>query len=77
MVSEACSTGKPVHVAPLAGGSAKFERFHRGLADAGVTRPFVGRLERWSYTPLNDTARAAEVVRATLAARFANSSPGP
>ena len=31
MVSEAASTGKPVYVADLPGGSAKFERFHAAL----------------------------------------------
>ena len=64
MVSEAASTGKPVHVIGLDGGSAKFERFHRGLGDAGITRPFHGRLESWDYPPLNETARvAAEIGR--------------
>ena len=64
MASEAASTGKPVHVIELDGGSAKFERFHRGLSDAGITRPFRGRLEAWDYPPLDETARiAAEIKR--------------
>jgi mitochondrial fission protein ELM1 len=67
MVSEACSTGKPVFVMPLEGGSAKFRRFHEALAEAGMTRPFAGRLERWSYTPLDEPARVA----AEISARFA------
>ena len=33
MVSEAASTGKPVYVADLPGGSEKFGRFHQGLRD--------------------------------------------
>ena len=44
MTSEACSTGKPVYVAALSGGSAKFREFHRTLAQAGYTQPFEGRL---------------------------------
>ena len=64
MVSEAASTGKPVYVIELDGGSAKFERFHRGLVDAGVTRPFHGRLEFWDYPSVNETAGiAAEIGR--------------
>ena len=64
MVSEAAGTGKPVHVMQLDGGSAKFDRFHRGLGDAGITRPFRGRLECWDYPPLDETARiAAEIQR--------------
>lgn len=64
MVSEACATGKPVHIIELDGGSAKFARFHDGLRSAGITRPFDGTLETWGYDAPDDTARiAAEVVR--------------
>jgi len=63
MVSEACSTGKPVYVIELEGKSRKFDAFHQGLYDDGVTRPFAGLLESWSYPPLNDTAMAAAEVR--------------
>ena len=52
MVCEAATTGKPVHVVDLKGGSAKFARFHESLRAAGITRPFQGRLERWSYAAL-------------------------
>jgi len=63
MTSEACSTGKPVHVIPLAGGSEKFRRFHQALRDDGMTRPFTGTLETWSYTPLNDVQLVASRVK--------------
>lgn len=64
MVSEACATGKPVYVIDLDGGSAKFDRFHRNLRNAGITRPFDGTLDSWSYTPPDDTAKvAAEIIR--------------
>ena len=69
MVCEAATTGKPVHVVDLEGGSAKFERFHRTLREAGITRPFEGRLERWSYSALRDTQRAAAEIHRRLAAR--------
>jgi hypothetical protein len=69
MVSEAATTGKPVHVVALAGGSAKFTRFHQALQEAGATRPFTGRLEPWSYPPLRDTETAAAEIRRRLAAR--------
>jgi hypothetical protein len=71
MTSEACSTGKPVYVAELEGGTAKFAAFHRGLAEDGVTRPFTGALDRWTYPPLDDTACAAAEVLKRLAARAA------
>jgi uncharacterized protein len=71
MVSEAAATGKPVHVVDLEGGSAKFTRFHCAMRDAGITRPFTGAIERWSYAPPDDTARAAAEIRRRLAMRFA------
>ncbi len=69
MVCEAATTGKPVYVVELAGGSAKFARFHQTLRQAGATRPFAGRLEHWSYPPLRDTEFAAAEVRRRLTAR--------
>lgn len=66
MVSEAATTGKPVHVIQLPGGSAKFNRFHQALQDDGVTRPFNGKLEQWSYAPLNDMELVTARVRALM-----------
>jgi mitochondrial fission protein ELM1 len=66
MVSEACATGKPVHVFHLPGGSAKFRRFHATFEAAGYTRPFDGRLESWAYDPLRETERVAASIRARL-----------
>lgn len=62
MTSEACSTGKPVHVIPLMGGSEKFRRFHQALRDDGMTRPFMGKLKQWEYTPLDDVHLVAQRV---------------
>jgi mitochondrial fission protein ELM1 len=66
MVSEACATGKPVYVFDLEGGSDRFRRFHEPLRRDGVTRPFDGTLAKWDYALLDDTARAAEVIRRRL-----------
>ncbi|MPY70747.1 MAG: hypothetical protein GEU92_11735 [Alphaproteobacteria bacterium] len=63
MVTEACATGKPVHVFALDGTSAKFDRFHAAMREAGMTRPFTGRLEDWAYAPLQETARVAAEIR--------------
>jgi mitochondrial fission protein ELM1 len=67
MACEAAATGKPVFVAALPGGSAKFRRFHARMAAAGRTRPFQGRLEAWSYAMPDEAARAGALVRARLA----------
>lgn len=69
MVTEAASTGKPVYIVELEGGSAKFRRFHESLRQAGVTRPFEGRLETWSYAALRDTEEVAVEIRRRIAAR--------
>lgn len=66
MVSEAAGTGKPVYVAALPGGSAKFWNFHQRLIEEGVTRPFEDRLEPYAYAPLDDVAMVADKVRAIL-----------
>ncbi len=63
MVSEACTTGKPVYVVDLPGGSPKFDQFHESLRQAGLTRPFTGTLENWSAPPLNETPPVAAEVR--------------
>lgn len=67
MVSEACYTGKPVHVFHLRGGEGtKFGRFHQSLQEAGITRPFEGRLESWHYDSLDERAAIAAEIRARL-----------
>jgi len=71
MVSEACATGKPVFIVDLEGGNAKFSRFHAALRRDGLTRPFIGKLEDWTYPPLDDTAKVADAVRERLATRMA------
>jgi mitochondrial fission protein ELM1 len=63
MVSEAATTGKPISILRLAGGSPKFSRFHAAMAKRGATRNFAGRLDHWSYAPIDETARAAAAVR--------------
>jgi mitochondrial fission protein ELM1 len=68
MTTEAASTGKPVMVLDLPGGSAKFRRFHEGFRKAGITRPFQGRLESWTYGAVDDTAKAAEEIRRRVGA---------
>jgi uncharacterized protein len=69
MVSEAATTGKPVQVISLPGGSVKFNRFHQALQDDGVTRVFQGKLESWSYEPLNDMELVTARVRGLLQER--------
>jgi mitochondrial fission protein ELM1 len=71
MVSEAAVTGKPVYVLALPGRGGKFAAFHARMQEKGITRPFTGALERWSYPPLDDMPRAAAAIRRLLAERGA------
>jgi uncharacterized protein len=75
MVSEAAATGQPVHVIELPGGDAKFARFHAAMREAGITRPFAGEIEQWSYMPPDDTARAGAALRTIVLARLAARQP--
>lgn len=63
MISDAGTTGKPVHVVDLSGGSAKFDRFHAHMREIGVTRPFTGDLTPWTYPRLNDAGRIADAIK--------------
>jgi hypothetical protein len=72
MVSEAASTGKPVHVVGLEGGSAKFQRFHETFRRAGIARAFTGGIERWTYAPPDDTERAATEIRHRMSRRLSD-----
>ncbi|EXB54603.1 hypothetical protein L484_019173 [Morus notabilis] len=72
MLSEACSTGKPVYVIGAERCTWKFADFQKSLQERGVARPLTGKedmSERWSYLPLNDTAEAALRVNLALAER--------
>lgn len=72
MLSEACSTGKPVYVIGSERCKWKFADFHNSLKERGLVRPFTGSedlSESWSYPPLNDTADAASKIRQALAER--------
>jgi len=63
MVSEACATGKPVHVFNFGYGHKKLHQFHKALMDDGITRPFAGKIEAWPYDPPNETEAIANIVR--------------
>lgn len=66
MATEAAATGKPVQIVSLPwrtlGGGAKFEDFHESLRARGVSHPFEDHLSGDPYPPLNETARAAQVL---------------
>ena len=75
MVTEACSTGKPVHVVQLPAQGRrvserdKFTRFQRGLEESGRIRFFKGKIETWAYEPLREMERIASLIQEAYLSR--------
>jgi mitochondrial fission protein ELM1 len=69
MLSDAGTTGKPVHMIPLEGGGRRIDSLHENLIEAGIVRRFEGRLERWNYKPLRDAEKIASAIKPLLAAK--------
>ncbi|KAK1431834.1 hypothetical protein QVD17_08542 [Tagetes erecta] len=65
MLSEACSTGKPIYVIGADRCKWKFDEFHKTLRERGIVRPFIGledMSESWSYPPLRAATRVHEAL---------------
>ncbi len=62
MVSEACSTGKPVYLYEMPGGGGRHRQFCDGLVRDGHARYFKGVVEGWPNQALEETRRAAEFI---------------
>lgn len=66
MLSDAGTTGKPVYIIALEGGSDKFDRFYQVLKEKNVARDFHGALESWNYAPLNDAHFVASTIKTKI-----------
>lgn len=71
MITEASATGRPVYVEHLTEvrRAIRFRRFHEQFAEAGITRPFEGRFDDWSYEIPRDTERVAQLIRERIRIR--------
>ena len=63
MLSDAGTTGKPVHMVRLEGESSRFNRLYSHFQKIGVMREFDGNLEPWEYKPLNDAQLIAHAIK--------------
>ena len=63
MLSESCTTGKPVYMIPLEGGNQRISILHQNLTDRGALRIFDGHFESWDYEPLNDALMVANEIK--------------
>ena len=66
MISEACSTGKPVNIFPLGKNSEKREKFISSLEKMGLVKQFNGKYQSWRYDPLNESTRIAKLINIKL-----------
>ena len=66
MMVEAAGTGKPVHIVPLKCTNEKFTKLTDRLKERNIARDFIGEIQNWTYQPLNETARIAELIRRKL-----------
>ena len=48
------------------GKSRRLGHFHELMRERGATRPFAGKIESWSYAPINDTEVVASHIRRAL-----------
>ena len=77
MLGEAALTGMPVHVVEPAGGHVKMTRFIDGLVAHGAARRWSGRLEQFSYVPLDATPVIAAAIAERYVAFRRSGSPPP
>jgi mitochondrial fission protein ELM1 len=68
MLSEACSTGKPVYIVPMDGQSLKHSRFHTSLIDGGHA-VWLGQSFTHPPVPLDNLAKVLPFLEAKLLAR--------
>jgi mitochondrial fission protein ELM1 len=66
MLSEACSTGKPVYIYELPNAGRRHQELVNSLIKTGKARYFKGKVEKWDYTPLAETQKAADFVIETF-----------
>lgn len=68
MISECCSTGKPVYIINLPGlkNKKKIKELIESLIEKGYCRVHQDTLEAWSYAPLQESERVAKVLHERL-----------
>lgn len=70
MVSEQANLGLPIYIVRTQGKSAKMNRFRDDMISRSIARNFEGKLERWSYEPLREAERVADILIEKILERF-------
>ncbi len=66
MISECCSTGKPVYMIDLEGGAERISTLHNNLIDYGALKRLSGtngEFAPYNYEPLNDAQYVAQEIK--------------
>jgi mitochondrial fission protein ELM1 len=66
MISESCTTGKPVYMIPMEGGARRIESLHNHLISRGSLKVFDGSVGPFQYEPPND----AQIIANEIKKRF-------
>ncbi len=66
MISEVCSTIKPVYLIPLPGGSKKFSSFYEQLLEIDRIRWFKGNIDLFKAKSFNETCIITEKLKSLL-----------
>ncbi len=71
MLSEACTTGKPVYMIGMdkirPEKLGRIDKLHQTLKESGCLKDFNGELETWDYDRLNDSELVAHEIRKRMA----------
>ncbi|MDE1920938.1 MAG: mitochondrial fission ELM1 family protein [Candidatus Omnitrophica bacterium] len=70
MISESCSTAKPVYIYELPNAGKRHKLFVENFIQKGFVRPFWGSVEPFKAAALNETQKAADFVRERLTERL-------
>ncbi|MDE2028584.1 MAG: mitochondrial fission ELM1 family protein, partial [Candidatus Omnitrophica bacterium] len=70
MISEACSSGKPVYIYELPNAGKRHKIFLESFIRQGLVRLFKGSIEPWEATALNETQKAVDFIRLRLKERW-------
>lgn len=70
LLSDAAWHGLPTYIAELEGKSEKFNRLHSKFVSEGYARWLKDECEIWSYTPLREAERVADIIVAKLLEKY-------
>lgn len=70
MVSEQANLGLPIYILRTSGESTKMNRFREDMVSRSIVRNFDEKIELWSYEPLREAERVADLLVERILERF-------